>query len=92
MKNCFKISSLSSISIILHSLPYNLLQIYLIEKISDIYPANSLNTNSYRQKLIDDCSYFIIKDVPVRQVEIEINLCSFENVLGTSAGGISFNI
>lgn len=48
---------------------YNLLQIYLIEKISDIYPANSLNTNSYRQKLIDDCSYFIIKDVPVRQVE-----------------------
>lgn len=48
---------------------YNLLQIYLIEKISDIYPANSLNTNSYREKLIDDCSYFITKDVPVRQVE-----------------------
>lgn len=48
---------------------YNLLQIYLIEKISDIYPANSLNTNSYRQKLINDCSYFITKDVPIRQLE-----------------------
>lgn len=50
---------------------YNLLQIYLIEKISDIYPANSLNTNSYRQKLINDCSYFNTKKIPVRQLEEE---------------------
>ena len=43
--------------------------LFLIEKITDVYPANSLNTNNYRQTLINDCKYFINKDVPVRQLE-----------------------
>lgn len=59
---------------------YNLLQIYLIEKITDIYPANSLNTNSYRQNLINNCSYFITKDVPVRKLE-ENDLVDMTNKL-----------
>lgn len=48
---------------------YYLLQVFLIEKITDVYPANSLNTNTYRQSLINSCKYFINKDVPVRELE-----------------------
>lgn len=46
----------------------NFLQVLLIEKISDIYPAHSLTTNAYRQKLIDNCNYFIDKNIETRNV------------------------
>lgn len=48
---------------------YYLLQVFLIEKITDVYPANSLNTNTYRQSLINACGYFTNKEVPVRELE-----------------------
>lgn len=44
-------------------------QIFLIEKICDIYPAHSLVTNEFRQTLIDRCNYFIDKNVDIRNVE-----------------------
>lgn len=47
------------------------LQVYLIERISDIYPANSLNTNSYRQSLVEKSKYFLNKNVPTRKVSEE---------------------
>lgn len=48
------------------------MQIFLIEKICDVYPAHSLVTNEFRQTLVNKCNYFIDKNLPVRNVnEVE---------------------
>lgn len=44
-------------------------QIFLIEKICDIYPAHSLVTNEFRQTLINRCNYFTDKNVELRDVD-----------------------
>lgn len=44
------------------------MQVFLIEKICDVYPAHSLVTNEFRQTLINRCNYFIDKNVEVRNV------------------------
>ena len=50
----------------------DLMQVFLIEKICDIYPAHSLVTNDFRQELINRCNYFTDKNVNVRNVnEVE---------------------
>lgn len=57
----------------------DLLQILLIEKICDVYPAHSLTTNDYRQKLIDRCNYFIDKNVSKRNVSDD-ELVDFDTI------------
>ena len=47
----------------------DLMQIFLIEKICDIYPAHSLVTNEFRQELINRCNYFVDKNVDIRNVD-----------------------
>ena len=45
------------------------MQVFLIEKICDIYPAHSLVTNEFRQSLINQCNYFTDKNIEVRNVD-----------------------
>lgn len=61
----------------------DLLQIMLIEKICDIYPAHSLTTNNYRQRLIDRCNYFINKNVEERDVSDD-EMIDFDTITETN--------
>ena len=60
----------------------DLMQVFLIEKICDIYPAHSLVTNDFRQELINRCNYFTDKNINVRNVnEVEELDKSFKQMM-----------